>query len=109
PAGLAEIAKYADGIGPWKPMILSTKIVDANRDGKADDLNGDGVINGIDRVITEPSTLVSDAHAKGLLVHAYTFRNEARYLANSYGNNPQAEYAKFFSLGVDGLFSDFPG
>jgi glycerophosphoryl diester phosphodiesterase len=109
PAGLAEIAKYADGIGPWKPMILSTKIVDANRDGKADDLNGDGVINGIDRVIAEPSTLVSDAHAKGLLVHAYTFRNEARYLANSYGNNPQAEYAKFFSLGVDGLFSDFPG
>jgi len=109
PAGLAEIAKYADGIGPWKPMILSTKIVDANQDGKADDLNSDGVINGIDRVTAEPSNLIRDAHANGLLVHAYTFRNEARYLANSYGNNPQAEYAKFFSLGVDGLFSDFPG
>jgi glycerophosphoryl diester phosphodiesterase len=109
PAGLAEIATYADGIGPWKPMILSTKIVDANKDGKADDLNGDGVVNGQDRITGTPTALVADAHAKGLFVHAYTFRNEARYLASSYTGNPQVEYATFFNLGVDGLFSDFPG
>ena len=108
-AGLAEISSYADGIGPWKPMILSTKIVDANKDGKADDLNGDGAVNGQDRITGTASSLVADAHATGLFVHAYTFRNEARYLASSYANNPQVEYATFFNLGVDGLFSDFPG
>jgi len=108
PAGLAEISTYADGIGPWKPMVISTKIVDANNDGKADDLNGDGVINGQDRIIGTPTTLVADAHAKELFVHVYTFRNEARYLASSYTGNPQVEYAAFFNLGVDGLFSDFP-
>jgi glycerophosphoryl diester phosphodiesterase len=108
-AGLAEISSYADGIGPWKPMILATKIVDANKDGKADDLNGDGAVNGQDRITGTPSSLVADAHATGLFVHAYTFRNEARYLASSYTNNPQVEYATFFNLGVDGLFSDFPG
>ena len=108
-AGLAEISSYADGIGPWKPMILSTKIVDANKDGKADDLNGDGAVNGQDRITGTPSSLVADAHSTGLFVHAYTFRNEARYLASSYASNPQVEYATFFNLGVDGLFSDFPG
>ena len=108
-AGLSEIAKYADGIGPWKPMIQSTKIVDANKDGKADDLNADKVINGQDRVLAEPSKLVVDAHSKGLFVHAYTYRNEERYLASSYSNNPQNEYTTFINLGVDGFFTDFPG
>jgi glycerophosphoryl diester phosphodiesterase len=109
PQGLAEIATYADGIGPWKPMIMSTKVVDDNSDGKPDDLNGDGAINGQDRVITEPSKLLDNAHAEGLFVHAYTFRNESRYLASSYANSPQNEYAAFMNLGVDGFFSDFPG
>lgn len=87
PQGLTEIATYADGIGPWKRMIVS---VDANN-----------------RTLP-PTTLVQDAHAAGLLVHPYTFRNEPRYLAADYNNNPQAEYEQFFKLGVDGLFSDFP-
>jgi glycerophosphoryl diester phosphodiesterase len=108
-SGLAEIATYADGIGPWKPMIQSTKIVDANADGRADDLNADGVVNGQDRVLVTPSALVDNAHAKGLFVHAYTFRDEARYLASSYTNNPQAEFTNFINLGVDGFFTDFPG
>ena len=108
-SGLAEIATYADGIGPWKPMIQSTKIVDANVDGRADDLNADGVVNGQDRVLVTPSPLVDNAHAKGLFVHAYTFRDEARYLASSYTNNPQAEFTNFINLGVDGFFTDFPG
>ena len=108
-SGLAEIASYADGIGPWKPMILSTKIVDANADGKADDLNVDGVINGQDRVLATPSSLVDNAHDKGLFVHAYTFRDEARYLASNYAGNPQNEFTTFINLGVDGFFTDFPG
>jgi glycerophosphoryl diester phosphodiesterase len=51
--------------------------------------------------------LVSDAHAAGLLLHPYTFRNESRYLAPDYNGNPEAEYEQFFKLGVDGMFSDF--
>ncbi len=108
-SGLAEIAKYADGIGPWKPMIQATKIVDANGDGRADDLNADGVVNGQDRVLTPPSALVSNAHSQGLFVHAYTFRDEARFLASNYAGNPQAEFTNFINLGVDGFFTDFPG
>jgi glycerophosphoryl diester phosphodiesterase len=100
--GLAEIATYADGIGPWKRMIVSVKNVDANNDGKADDLNGDGVINDADRVTLAPTSLVQDAHAVGLQVHPYTFRNEARYLASNYAGNPAKEFEQFINLGVDG-------
>jgi glycerophosphoryl diester phosphodiesterase len=109
PEGLAEIATYADGIGSWKPMILSSRIVDENGDGQADDLNGDGVINTQDRVNIAPSNLIADAHEAGLQVHAYTFRNEARYLTSDYQNNPEAEFRQFINLGVDGYFTDFPG
>ncbi len=107
--GLAEIATYADGIGAWKPMIISSKGVDADKDGKADDVNKDGVVNDADRTLLPASSLVSDAHAANLLVHAYTFRNEARRLASDYGGNPLEEYKAFINAGVDGFFSDFPG
>jgi glycerophosphoryl diester phosphodiesterase len=54
-------------------------------------------------------------------VHAWTFRNENNFLAEdfregnpasdvylqAYGNAP-AEYELFYSLGVDGVFSDNP-
>jgi len=43
----------------------------------------------------------------GLLLHPYTFRNESRYLAPDYNENPEGEYEQFFKLGVDGVFSDF--
>ena len=107
PAGLAAIKAYADGIGPWKPYLISSKQVDANNDGKADDLNGDGLIDERDRVLLPPSDVVKNAHAAGLFVHAFTFRNELRRLASDYKGDPKAEYRKFFELGVDGLFSDF--
>jgi glycerophosphoryl diester phosphodiesterase len=109
PEGLKEIATYADGIGPWKRMIVSVQAVDNNGDGQPDDLNGDGIINDADKVTTEPTTLVQDAHAVGLQVHPYTFRNEARYLASNYNGNPQLEYRQFIQLGVDAFFTDFPG
>jgi glycerophosphoryl diester phosphodiesterase len=109
PQGLAEIATYADGIGPWKRMIVSVKDVDANNDGKPDDLNNDGVINDADRVTLPPTSLVKDAHAIGLQVHPYTFRNEAGRLASDYGGNPNKEFEQFINLGVDAYFTDFPG
>jgi glycerophosphoryl diester phosphodiesterase len=109
PEGLAEIAEYADGIGPWKRMIVSVKGVDADGDGNADDVNGDGAVNDADKTTLAPSSLIENAHTAGLLVHAYTFRNEARYLAADYQGNPESEFRQFINLGVDGYFTDFPG
>nr|WP_322657642.1 phytase [Dendronalium sp. ChiSLP03b]MDZ8203938.1 phytase [Dendronalium sp. ChiSLP03b] len=107
--GLEEIATYADGIGPWKRMIVSVKGVDADGDGQADDVNGDGTVNDADKTLTEPTSLVKDAHDAGLLVHPYTFRNEGQYLASDYNGNPAAEFQQYINLGVDGYFTDFPG
>jgi len=106
--GLAEIATYADAIGPWKRSIVSGAFVDRNSDGQSDDLDGDGRLTDADRVALAPTSLISDAHAAGLLVTPYTFRNEPFYLLSDYGGNPINEYKQFFRLGVDGLFSDFP-
>ena len=107
-AGLDEVASYADGIGPWKPYIISTAAVDINGDGTVGDEDGDGLINEGDRKVLEPTDLVARAHARGLVVHPYTFRNEAKRLAFDYGGNPIEEYLRFYEAGVDGLFSDFP-
>ena len=86
PAGLAEIATYADGIGPDKRMI-----VPADPGGR----------------LLPPTALVEDAHRAGLLVHPWTFRSDGTFLAAEYGGDPEREYEQFFGLGVDGLFSDF--
>ncbi len=88
PAGLADIATYADAIGPWKRMIISV-----------DETN---------KILLLPTSLINDAHDVGLLVHTFTFRNENAYLATNYNGNPHLEYQQFFDLGVDGVFSDFP-
>jgi glycerophosphoryl diester phosphodiesterase len=100
PEGLAEIATYAEIIGPSKTQIVP--------EGESDDL---GV----------PTSLVDDAHAAGLEVVPYTFRNENEFLVRDFQEgvptHPQfrrahgdaaAEYRLFFELGVDGVFSDFP-
>ena len=108
PAALAEIRTYADGIGPWKRMIVPTSAMDANGDGKADDLDNDGRVTDSDTTALPPTTLVDDAHRAGLLVHPYTFRSEAALLARGYGGDALAEYRQFYTLGVDGVFSDFP-
>jgi glycerophosphoryl diester phosphodiesterase len=100
PAGLEEIAGYADGVGVNKNLIVP-------RDA--------------DQNLLDPTTLVRDAHRAGLQVHAWTFRNENNFLPADFrlgdpaspvylratGDAP-AEYRLFFRLGVDGLFSDNP-
>jgi glycerophosphoryl diester phosphodiesterase len=108
PAGLAEIATYADGVGPWKRYIIGGVARDADGNGTADDVNGDGAVDDADRTATAPTSLIEDAHQAGLFVHAYTWRNEGRYLLSTYGDDPVQEYLHFYCLGVDGVFSDNP-
>ena len=106
-AGLREVKRYADGIGPFKRFIVSTVMADLNNDGVIGDENGDGRINDADRQLLPANNLVQRAHQQGLLVHPYTFRNEQRRLAFDYAGNPVNEYLQFYRLGVDGVFSDF--
>jgi glycerophosphoryl diester phosphodiesterase len=70
PEDLREVARVADGIGPWKRMI-----VPAGADGR----------------LLAPTTLIRDAHDAGLFVHPYTFRNEREFLAAEYEGDPQRE------------------
>jgi glycerophosphoryl diester phosphodiesterase len=65
-----------------------------------------------------PTSLVSDAHASGLQVHPYTFRNENNLLPPALREPPAtttalsdygdafAEYRPYLRTGIDGLFSD---
>lgn len=84
PEGLREIAAYADAIGPDKALVLPP--------------SADGA----------PTALVADAHAAGLQVHPWTFRNEDQFLGERFRGNPRGELRRFLELGVDGVFADFP-
>jgi glycerophosphoryl diester phosphodiesterase len=95
PAGLKGLAEFADWVGPSKTYIIPT---DAAGEWQA------------------PTSFVDDAHAAGLKVVPYTFRNENQFLPpslrssadpNAYGD-AFSEYKAFFDLGVDGVFSDNP-
>ncbi|UFX47354.1 glycerophosphodiester phosphodiesterase [Bradyrhizobium sp. 41S5] len=104
PEGLAEIKTYADGIGPWKAYIVPYKISpwkDSNADGKP--YKGSTA----DASTQDATSVIADAHKRGLFVHVFTFRNEKKYLAADYRGDPSLEYLKFFRLGVDGVFTDF--
>lgn len=97
-SGLAFVKSYADGIGPWKPYLVSTVDDGIDRDG-------DGSITINDRRVDGSTGVIELAHAAGLQVHAFTFRNDA----SGYGfADPKDEMAYYFSLGLDGLFTDFP-
>jgi len=87
PDAMHKITQYADGIGPWKPMIVAAHSTKGNL------------------VFTD---MVAEAHKAGMQVHPYTFRVDA-------GRIPA--YAKDFNdlldifynkAGVDGIFTDFP-
>lgn len=104
--GLAWVKTYADGIGPWKRYLIPIRgRLDSS--GSVVDLDGNGKLDDRDGLLQEPTDLVRRAHATGLFVHPFTFRNESRRLARDHGGNPADEYRRYFALGVDGLFTDF--
>ena len=95
--GLRMVATYADGIGPWKPYLVKTVADGVDR-------NGDGKLTTNDRRVDGSTGVIESAHAAGLFVHTWTFRNDA----SGYGfTDPQAEMAYYMRLGVDGVFTDF--
>ncbi len=87
--GLADIATYADGIGPSAALVIAPEGATA---------------------------LVGRAHDAGLQVHVWTLRMENPFLPAQYqrGDDPEgrgdfAGYVRaMVRTGVDGLFSDFP-
>jgi glycerophosphoryl diester phosphodiesterase len=96
--GLDFVRTYADAIGPWKPYLVKTV-----NDGV--DRSGDGILGINDRRVDGSTGVVERAHARGLMVHTWTFRNDA----SGYGfQDPVAEMAYYMRLGVDGVFTDFP-
>lgn len=86
PAGFAEIAAYADGMGVAKDYVLV--------------LNSDGA--------WQDSGLIPMAHGHKLFVHAYTFQDEERFRLEGFSGDALAEYEAFYAAGIDGVFSDFP-
>jgi glycerophosphoryl diester phosphodiesterase len=95
PAGLAEVARYAQVIGVNKTLIIPRNADDS---------------------LARPTRLVADAHAQGLKVHGWTFRAENVFLPRKFrsssararrGNLP-AELAVYLAAGMDGFFTDQP-
>ncbi|MBB4858302.1 glycerophosphoryl diester phosphodiesterase [Novosphingobium chloroacetimidivorans] len=97
PAGLAEIASYADWVAPATRVIIPL-----GPDGK----------------LAAPTGLVAAAHAAGLLVGTWTFRPENRFLAADFRNaagedarnaeGSVAEIRRYLAEGLDGFFTDDP-
>lgn len=96
PKGLAQIATYADGVGPEKNHFL----LPLDQAGRLDP--------------SHATDFVKNAHRVGLKVHPYTFRAENCFLPTNHrqGADPKArgdllgEMAIFLSLGIDGFFTD---
>ncbi|MFJ2673261.1 glycerophosphodiester phosphodiesterase [Streptomyces sp. NPDC087525] len=95
PEGLKWIASYAQGIGPTLDLIIPKDAA-----GK----------------LGTPTTLVRDAHAKGLILHPYTLRDENSFLPADFrrGTDPNAygdafgAFRAYFEQGIDGIFTDNP-
>ena len=77
--GLQDIAKVAQGIGPWIPQLINLKTL-------------------------RPSMLSQHAKQAGLLIHPYTFRKDQLPKGIS---TEQSMQLLFGTLGVDGVFTDF--
>jgi glycerophosphoryl diester phosphodiesterase len=80
--GLAQVAAYADGIGPSMFLVVKP---------------------GSDVEVTD---LVDRAHELGLVVHPYTFRRDQ--LPEFVDDYPQLLKIFLDDVGVDGVFTDFP-
>ena len=62
----------------------------------------------VDGSLLPPTDFVARAHAAGLFVHVWTMRSEPAFLSKTYEGQPEKEFQQFASLGVDGVFTDFP-
>ncbi len=87
PGAMRKIAQYADGIGPWKPMIV-----------KDDSIPGQ----------LNVTPMLKDAHDAGLVVHPYTFRLDEGRIPGYAKNFDDLLDIFLYQVGVDGLFTDFP-
>ncbi|MCW8995573.1 MAG: glycerophosphodiester phosphodiesterase [Psychromonas sp.] len=95
PGAMAEIAKYADAVGPWFPMLVDYKATNQlSRD------NGQASV--------QFNGMVKEAHQAGLLVHPYVMRLDPGEIPN-YATDFEHLLALFYEqAGVDGLFTDYP-
>lgn len=84
--GMQELARYADGVGPEKGMIISAESTPDN---------------------LLISSLVRDAHEAGLQVHPYTFRADSGQVPAYARDFDHLLELFYFEAGVDGLFTDF--
>ncbi|VFQ86674.1 unnamed protein product [Cuscuta campestris] len=87
-AYLDFIRDYVVGIGPWKDTIVPVS----------------------NNYMQPPTDLVARAHALNLQVHPYTYRNENSFVHFNFSQDPYNEFRWWINqIGVDGLFTDFPG
>ena len=101
--GVSEIGLFTTDLTLAELKTLRARQLMAERDqshnGKPDDLNGDGAIDERDRELLPATTVVRNAHAAGLFVHAFTFCSEAKRLVSDYRGDAAAEYKKFSRWG----------
>jgi hypothetical protein len=98
--------QYAEGAGPWKNNIVPRETLEEPVDG-----DGDGVAEITTQLTGEVTSFIEDAHAAGLQVHPYTYRDEEQFLTLNADGTPQtaeAEIEQIIELGADGFFTDFP-
>ena len=88
PQGLAELAIYADWAAVETALVIPRTPAGAT---------------------AVPTSLVSDAHAAGLKVVVWTFRAEDMFLPTDHRGDLSGWIRRFYDLGVDAVFSDFPG
>jgi len=89
---LDEWSKFIYAVGPSKTQIISVT---------------PSVAGSTKFRLGNSTNLIEKCHKRNMKVHAYTFRNEDRFLDVDYGQDPYAEYEKYVKLGLDGFFTDF--
>ncbi len=97
-SGLDFIKTYADAVGPWKPYLVKTVNDNVER-------TGDATLSINDRRVDGSTGVIELAHQKGLLVHTWTFRDDA---SGYVFKDPKEEMQYYMRLGIDGVFTDFP-